>query len=228
MPKISAPTLAEHRAAVRGKLVDAAEAAMRAGQAHPLTASSVSAAAGIARNSIYRYVDSVDDLYALVLARYLPDWLAAVAGELDATSEPGEQIVVWVTANLRQAAHSGHGWLMELGRGSSVSPVTTQLMDDAHKVMRDTLAQAWCRLIDDPANAQLAAGLTRGLLEAAFKQLDAGADAEAVILLSARATQALVSSLSDGSEPVRARMLAEAGRSPGSGPKPTERGLRRR
>ena len=63
MPKIAAPTVAEHREHIRVALIDAAEAILRAGE--PLTAGVVSGAAGIARNSIYRYVDSVDDLRGL-------------------------------------------------------------------------------------------------------------------------------------------------------------------
>ena len=71
MPKIDAPTVAEHRARVQQRLVDAAESILRDSPSQPLTAAAVSAQAGIARNSIYRYVDSVDDLRVLVIRRYL-------------------------------------------------------------------------------------------------------------------------------------------------------------
>ena len=65
MPKISAPTVKEHRDQVRTRLIDAAENLLRDRGADGLTAGAVSSAAGIARNSIYRYVDSVDDLRGL-------------------------------------------------------------------------------------------------------------------------------------------------------------------
>jgi len=84
VPKIAAPTVAQHRAMVQRRLIDAAEEIMRSGEPEKLTAGAVTAAAGIARNSIYRYVDSVDDLRGLVLARHLPAWIDAVAAELEA------------------------------------------------------------------------------------------------------------------------------------------------
>ena len=88
MPKIAAPTVAQHRAMVQRRLIDAAEEIMRSGEPQRLTAGAVTSAAGIARNSIYRYVDSVDDLRGLVLARHLPAWIDAVAAELEAVDDP--------------------------------------------------------------------------------------------------------------------------------------------
>lgn len=196
MPKIDAPTVAEHRAAVQKKLVDAAEEILRSGEPGTLTAALVTRAAGIARNSIYRYVDSVDDLHGMVLSRYLPDWLAAVGEELAQVEDPSESIVVWVRANLIQASNSGHGWLMGLGTANPRG-ITKEVMDSAHTIMRDALAKAWMALVSDPTRARVAAGLTRGLLEAGFKQLDAGVDVEVVSASGAAAAEALVSALRD-------------------------------
>ncbi len=192
MPKIAAPTVAQHRAMVQRRLIDAAEDIMRSGEPEKLTAGAVTAAAGIARNSIYRYVDSVDDLRGMVLARHLPAWIAAVGAQLDAVDEPAERIVVWVKANLEQAARTGHGWLMGLGRAVTPSAATAQVMEGAHTVMRDAIAQAWGQLLTDPMEMRVAAGMTRGLLEAGFRQLDGGMPAEVVIRVGERAARGLV------------------------------------
>ena len=72
MPKITAPTVQEHRARMNERLVDAAENILREGGVRALTAGAVAKEAGIARNSIYRYVDSVDDLRLRVLERNVP------------------------------------------------------------------------------------------------------------------------------------------------------------
>ena len=196
MPKIDAPTVAEHRAAVEKRLVDAAEEILRSGQPEMLTAAAVTRAAGIARNSIYRYVESVDDLHGLVLERYLPDWLEAVGAELATVEEPDQRIVVWVRANIQQAAHSGHGWLMGLGRRSP-SNVTKEVMDTAHTLMRDALADAWGALIQDPTRARVAAGLTRGLLEASFRQMEAKVPVAVMAESGESAARALVAALRD-------------------------------
>ena len=184
---------------VQRRLVDAAEEIMRSGEPERLTAGVVTAAAGIARNSIYRYVDSVDDLRGLVLERYLPTWLDAVEAELEPLEDPADRIVVWVCANIRQAAATGHGWLMTLSSGVTPSSATRRVMDKAHKVMRDTLSRAWGELVTDRAHSAVAAALTRGVLESAFRQLDAGVDVELVLEVAEQATTGLVAGIT-GSE----------------------------
>ncbi len=195
MPRISAPTVAEHRSMVQQQLVDAAEQILRSGQPDALTASAVTAAVGIARNSIYRYVDSVDDLRGLVLARHLPAWLDAVEHELASIDDPADRIAVWVRANVEQAARSGHGWLMGLGQTTVPSDATIKVMESAHAIMRDVLADAWGKLVEDRDTAMVGAGLIRGILDSTFKQLDAGRDPELVARLgeqSARCVTATV------------------------------------
>ncbi|NHB85459.1 TetR/AcrR family transcriptional regulator [Tessaracoccus sp. HDW20] len=192
MPKISAATVAEHREQVRGALVDASEAILRAGD--PLTAGAVSSAAGIARNSIYRYVDRVDDLRGLVLERYLPAWDEAVSGALASVSDPGERIVVWVRVNLEQALSTGHSWLMDISRGSGTSTATTAVAEYAHRILRDPLGSAWLELEPDPTEARIQSALTLGLLEAAFQRLESDLPSDRLIDATVRAARALVES----------------------------------
>lgn len=195
MPRISAPTVAEHRTMVQQQLVDAAEQILRSREPDALTASAVTHAVGIARNSIYRYVDSVDDLRGLVLARHLPSWLDAVASELASIDDPADRIAVWVRANVEQAARSGHGWLMSLGQTTAPSEATIKVMESAHAIMRDVLANAWGKLVDDRDTAMVGAALVRGLLDACFKQLDAGRDPELVARLGEESARRVVSTV---------------------------------
>ena len=191
MPKIAAPTVAEHRELVRTALVDAAEAILRSGE--PLTAGVVSAAAGIARNSIYRYVDSVDDLRGLVLERYLPAWEWAVTQRLAPIEDPAERIVEWVHVNLEQAVIIGHTWLMEISRGSSSpSTVTAEIARHAHAILRDPLAGAWAEVAKDSTEAKIQALLTLGLLESSIARLDSGLPVDRLIDSTVTAARALV------------------------------------
>lgn len=192
MPKISAATVVEHRAIIQTKLIDAAEEILRSGEPEKLTAATVAQAAGIARNSIYRYVESVDDLRGMVLSRYMPDWLDNVAKALEGIDDPAERLVVWVETNLRESARSGHGWMMVLGRGD-MSSATEKVMEMAHTQMRDVLSNSWQQLLSDPQEARVAAGLTGGLLEAGFRFLDSGMDVEVVAKVTADAVRGLVS-----------------------------------
>lgn len=195
MPRISAPTVVEHRSMVQSQLVDAAEQILRSGQPDALTASAVTHAVGIARNSIYRYVDSVDDLRGLVLARHLPSWLDAVENELASIEDPADRIAVWVRANVEQAARSGHGWLMNLGQTTAPSEATIKVMESAHAIMRDVLANAWGKLVDDRDSAMVGAALVRGLLDACFKQLEAGRDVELVARLGEESARRVVATV---------------------------------
>lgn len=190
MPKIAAETVAKHRELIRGALVDAAEAILRSGE--PLTAGVVSAAAGIARNSIYRYVDSVDDLRGLVLARYLPAWDRAVAEALAPIEDPGDRVVEWVRANLTQATTTGHGWLMQVARSTPRASSAAQMADQAHRIMRDSLGGAWLDLLGDPTAARIEATLTGGLVDAAFQQLESGLPIEQLTEATVRAARAQV------------------------------------
>lgn len=197
MPRISAPTVAEHRTMVQQQLVDAAEQILRSREPDALTASAVTHAVGIARNSIYRYVDSVDDLRGLVLARHLPAWLDAVESELSSIEDPADRIAVWVRANVEQADRSGHGWLMSLGQTTTPSEATIKVMESAHAVMRDVLANAWAALVEDREAAMVGAALVRGLLDACFKQLDAGRDVKLVARLGEESARRVVATVVD-------------------------------
>lgn len=194
MPKIAAATVAEHREQIRGALVDAAEQILRAGE--PLTAGVVSSAAGIARNSIYRYVDSVDDLRGMVLARYLPAWDRAVTEALAPLADPGDRIVAWVRVNLEQAEVTGHSWLMDISRGAGATPssATAEVADYAHRILRDALGSAWLDLVADKETARIQSALTLGLLQAAFQQLDSAIGTDRLITATEQAARALVES----------------------------------
>ena len=202
MPRISAPTVKEHRQVVLTALVDSAERLLRDEGPAALTAGAVSADAGIARNSIYRYVDSVEDLRGLVVNRYLPDWLGAVAEAMQHVDRPENRVVTWVRANLEQAAGTGHGWLMEAARHQAPNASIDETVNQAHAGMRSSLSDAWSELVaSHPERLPIAVGFTVGILDAGFRQLDQGRPAELVADLGSTAARALVHSLR--SEPDR-------------------------
>ena len=190
MPKIAAATVAEHRENVLAALVDASERILRAGD--PLTAGVVSSAAGIARNSIYRYVESVDDLRVLVLERYLPGWERAVTTALAPLDDPGDRVVEWVRVNIRQAHLTGHGWFITMVREAPTSAAMQDLAEHAHNIMRHPLGDAWLQLTGDPDAARIQASLTLGLLGAAFQQLGAGLALDDATRATSDATRAIV------------------------------------
>ncbi len=189
MPKISAPTVKEHRQAVQTKLVDAAEGILRASGPHALTAGAVTAQAGIARNSIYRYVESVDDLRGMVLARYLPRWLRAVSESVGAVAEPRARVMEWVRANLEQAAVNGHGWLMEVARASRLDQGLQMDLEHAHQ-SQDFLAEGLAEL--GLVNMPIRAEMIRAVVDAGFRSLDSGESLDDVTHWATVAVEAII------------------------------------
>ncbi|KFI45933.1 transcriptional regulator, TetR family [Bifidobacterium bohemicum] len=114
MPRIKEATLEEHRRNTMNALLDSAEAIMREQGADGLTPAAVSRGAGIARNSIYRYVHDMKDLRRGLMKRHLPEWIDTLNNALDGLDDPVEVIATWVRVNLEQSVIHGHEWLMRL------------------------------------------------------------------------------------------------------------------
>lgn len=170
MPKINAPTVKEHREAVQTALVDAAEQILREEGVEALTAGRVTALAGIARSSIYRYVESVDDLGGMVLERYLPTWQARVEELVDETTSDREAILVWARTHLHEAHRAGHGWLVVVARASSLSTLTADALRDVHE-RADRFLHERLHAMGVP-DANIRARMIYGLMSSGFRCLD--------------------------------------------------------
>ncbi|WP_395695468.1 TetR/AcrR family transcriptional regulator [Nocardioides sp.] len=105
MPRIDAPTVAEHRARQRRSLLDAARALLAETGSAPSMAA-VGRRAGLARTSVYQYFDSPEALLEVVVGDVLPDWAAQVRARVEAAEEPAERVWAYVEANLALFAGS--------------------------------------------------------------------------------------------------------------------------
>src|ERR1044071_5681440 len=74
MPRIDAPTVAEHRANQERALLDAARAVLLAHGPQAVTPATVGAAAGLARSSVYKYFRSGDEILSRIVADALAEW----------------------------------------------------------------------------------------------------------------------------------------------------------
>lgn len=171
MPKIEAATVKEHREIVIERLIISAEKLLQENPQAPLTAQSVAKGAGVARNSIYRYVDSVNDLVGIVLSKHLPPWLDAVEAQISSAQNPAERICLWVKANIEQGKHSSHTWIMSVANGPSLAGHAVQVVKSLHDTLRFSLVEEW-KKIGSPV-PQVHAALTRAILESGFRMIDA-------------------------------------------------------
>ena len=73
MPKIEAPTVAEHRANQERALLDAARELLLAGGRAAITPAAVGAAAGLARSSVYKYFSSGEEILTRIATEAFAD-----------------------------------------------------------------------------------------------------------------------------------------------------------
>lgn len=115
MPRITAPTVAEHHARQRRALLDAARALLaELGEAPSMAA--VGRRAGLARSSVYQYFGSPEDLLHAVVADVFPDWAAQVQQRVRAAPTASEQVWAYVEANVDLFASSEHAVAHALSR----------------------------------------------------------------------------------------------------------------
>ncbi|MBS4754530.1 TetR/AcrR family transcriptional regulator [Nocardioides sp. zg-ZUI104] len=105
MPRIDAPTVAEHHARQRRVLLDAARVLLaETGQAPSMAA--LGRRAGLARSSVYQYFSSPDDLLRAVVADVFPDWARQVQEQVASAGSPAERVWAYVEANVSLFASS--------------------------------------------------------------------------------------------------------------------------
>lgn len=184
MPRIAAASVREHRAQMQAKLIDAAEQILQSGGT--LTAGEVAAATGIARNSVYRYVDSIDDLRILVANKRLPEWSGSIVEAMDAAEGPSEKVVAYVAATLREAAPGGRTWVMRMADAITDKE---DLVDVHARLTEDLGHQVIACGADNP---ELMIAIIGGILDAGFDRLDAGDDVELTVNGCATATCAVL------------------------------------
>jgi AcrR family transcriptional regulator len=140
MPRIQAPTLAEHHAQQRRALLDAARGLL-AETAQKPSMGAVGQRAGLARSSVYQYFASSDELLAALVAEVFPDWAHRVLAHVQTATTPGERVWAYVEANLDLFASSERAVAHALRR--VVEPHVLQgPMQEFHRQLQVPLRQA--------------------------------------------------------------------------------------
>lgn len=108
MPKISAATVAEHRAMKERQVISAAVDLLTTEGAAAVTPAAVAARAGLARTSVYQYARSGNELVALAVEETFVQVKAALAVALDdAGPDPAARLEAIIRTVLQGAA-DGH------------------------------------------------------------------------------------------------------------------------
>ena len=177
MPRIDAPTIAEHRARRRRALLDAARALLAENPHQIPTLAAVATRAGLPRSSVYEYFPSQRDLLLELVQEVLPNWSRRVTAAIAAADSPGEKVLAYAAANLRLVADGEHALataLIQLVPGEQVTASTQQM----HKQMSQPLVAALTELgLPDP---DATATLISAVVYTASRMIEAGSDLASV------------------------------------------------
>lgn len=99
MPRITAPTVVEHREQQLRLVLDSARAILGETRSAP-TLAATAERAGLARSSIYRYFTSAEELLVAVVADVFPEWAGLVRDRVEAARTPGEKVWAYICANI--------------------------------------------------------------------------------------------------------------------------------
>ncbi|MBP1161447.1 AcrR family transcriptional regulator [Rhodococcus sp. PvR044] len=177
LPRITAPTVAEHREAQERALLDAAREVLAEGATEIPGFAEVAARAGLARSSMYQYFRSRQHLLTALIEDAFPRWSERVEAAMAEAGAPDRRVLAYVRANLDLVADGEHAIAAAI---ASIAPrdVIAESSATMHRQLIAPLAAALAELgAQDPAAM---ADLINAVVHAATRQLEKGADAEAV------------------------------------------------
>ena len=177
MPKISAPSVAEHRANQRAALIRAGEDLLRDDGLASVMPRRVCERAGLSRSSFYDYFTTRDDLLVAIAIAAIEKWEAEIEEELTGVDEGLPALRVFVDATMAMTADGRHDIAGTL-QAANLSP---SRMEDL-MVLHDTLLRPLIRILSelDVANPVRAAMLVQGALGAGVQLVTHGLDPQTV------------------------------------------------
>lgn len=173
MPKISAATVAEHRANRRAALLSAGESILREEGLAGINPRTVSERAGLARSSFYDYFDTKDDLLVSIAIAAFEEWGEAIDAALAGAEQglPALEVLVEVTmARTADGKHAIAGALQE----ADLSPSRMEDLMKMHQVVTDPIKRILADL--EVPSIVTASALVQAALNAGVQLVDHGLD----------------------------------------------------
>ncbi len=178
MPKIDAPTVAEHHRRRREALLAATERLLAETGVDGVTLGAVGALAGLARSSVYQYFDSAPALLAALVEDRMPRSLARLDADTAAAADPVDRVDAFVRSALRTTTDTTHRALSALADADLPAECDARLAE-LHLGQQAPLRAA---LVDLGApDPELTAELVMGLIEGATRAVVRGAARDAVV-----------------------------------------------
>ncbi|MFD0776304.1 TetR/AcrR family transcriptional regulator [Streptomonospora algeriensis] len=143
MPKISAPTIAAHRAQTRERILDAVAALTRAQGIDEISMTDVAAEAGITRTVLYNYFPDKPALLLAFTEQATADFVDRFHRELPAGAGAAERLEAFIRLQIEALAEHPHPAAAELG--ASLGPDAYQALAEhvapMQRLLTDILRQ---------------------------------------------------------------------------------------
>lgn len=185
MPKISAPTVAEHRSRRRDELIRAATDELLESGVDAVTLARVGKRIGLARSSVYEYFNSATDLLAEIALSSFAEWTGEIERALAGSASAAERLDGYILTSLRLVAEGKHDIADALG-GTRLPDYHRREVIELHVALMSPLRDAVDQMgVENPT---LMVELIQGMVEAGSRRIARGDDYMRV----ARATISLV------------------------------------
>jgi AcrR family transcriptional regulator len=173
MPKIVAPTLAEHREQRRDALLEAAASTLR--ESGTVTMATVAQRTGLSRSAVYEYYRSAADLIADVVVDELTLWIDHLAAAVDGIADPRERLAAWIRESLAYVADGRHALVRAAG-DASLPPVRRAQVQSLHRELASPVYVALREL--GITDAERIASYVWGVVESATRHIESGRAAD--------------------------------------------------
>lgn len=183
MPRISAPTVAEHRERQHDALLSAARDLLIREGAEAVTPARLGEATGLARNSVYTYFPSTGAVLAELVEDGFRRWAVAIDSALAGVVAPADRLERYVSSTLAQAAAGEHHVAVELAHVALPDACRVRV-GELHGQLESTLRTIIESLgVEDIDDAML---LVQGTIDGALRAADGGAQAEHLTAITMR------------------------------------------
>ena len=193
MPRIDAPTVAEHHARRRAEIVAAAGRLFAERGVVATDLKDVAAEVGVSRTALYRYFPDRDRLFLA----WADELTAHVAAELDQVlvehDDPHARLDAWIEYQLRHVASDGHA----VGRRvrdelGALPPELRDRVEQAHRDLQDRLADTVAELVGPQVDHLLVTRMVGAVVQGASGHVNDGSPVEDVLPTVQQGVRALL------------------------------------
>lgn len=193
MPRITAPTVAEHVRLQEQAILDASARLFAERGVSGTDLGDIAKAVGLARSSVYRYFPDKDHILLAWFERELQPVIDRSAALLDRDGDPVERVLRWMDFQLEYVAEPAHALSPRLAAEiGAVSQEVQRAIGAGHARLYGQPAALVAEIAGAHRDPQVVLALLGGLLRAAAESVAAGADLRSTRAELAHATRAVL------------------------------------